>query len=296
MILRILLFTAANFGIMIVLSVVWQLLGIDQWLAAQGLSTDIVAVLPFALAFGMGGSIISLLISKWMAIRSTGAHVIKQPANQHEAWLVDTVHRQAREAGIGLPDVAIFDSPQPNAFATGARRNSALVAVSTGLLNNMRQDEVEAVLGHEVSHIANGDMVTMTLLQGLLNTFVIIFARIIGMFIDRAVFKNERGFGPGYYIGYFVGQILLSVIATMIAMWFSRWREFRADRGGADLAGRQKMINALRRLQAGTDGHASLPENVEAMGISGRRAMGIKRLFMSHPPLEERIHALEQAL
>jgi len=294
MLLRVLLFGATNFAIMIVLSIVWQALGIDQWLAAQGLSTNIVAVLPMALAFGMGGSLVSLFISKWMALRSTGAHVIKEPRNSHEQWLVDTVRRQAERAGIGMPDVAIYEGKDPNAFATGASRNNALVAVSTGLLRNMSQDEVEAVLAHEVSHVANGDMITLTLLQGILNTFVIIFARIIGMTIDKLLFKTERGVGPGYYIGYFAAQILLSILAQIIVMWFSRYREFRADSGGANLAGRQKMISALQRLQSGQPAH-DLPEEIEAFGISGRKKGGLARLFMSHPPLEERIAALQSA-
>jgi heat shock protein HtpX len=223
----------------------------------------------------------------------TGARVITQPTSQAERWLVDTVQRQAREAGIGMPEVAIYDSPEPNAFATGMNRNNALVAVSTGLLNGMRPEEVEAVLGHEVSHVANGDMVTLALIQGVVNTFVIFIARVVGHLVDRVVFRTERGYGPGFWITTIVAEIFLGILASLIVMWFSRRREFRADAGGARLAGREKMIGALRRLQQQAAG-TRLPEQLEAFGISGRRASGFKRLFMSHPPLDERIGALQR--
>jgi heat shock protein HtpX len=235
-------------------------------------------------------------MSKWIAKRSTGAQVIdpQKPGNEVETWLVTTVRRQAEQAGIGMPEVAIYDAPEMNAFATGMNRNNALVAVSTGLLRQMQRDEVEAVLGHEIAHVANGDMVTMALLQGVLNTFVIVLSRVIGRIVDQVVFKNDRGPGMGYWITVIVAQILLGILASMITMWFSRHREFRADTGGANLAGRSKMIAALRRL-GGNQGQSTLPEEVEAFGISGRVGEGLKRLFMSHPPLPERIAALEAA-
>jgi heat shock protein HtpX len=291
-VLRILLFTATNFAIMIVISVVWSLLGLDKMLLNSGISVGIVQVLPFALAFGMGGSIVSLLISKWMAIRSTGAQLITDPSNKVERWLVDTVAKQAEAAGIGMPDVAVFQSAQPNAFATGASRNNALVAVSTGLLHNMSQNEVEAVLAHEVSHVANGDMVTMTLLQGILNTFVLIFSRVIGQTIDQVVFKS-KGRGIGYFVGTMVAQVALSFLAQIIVMWFSRYREHRADEGGARLAGKANMIAALVRLetQQPADKAIGLPDDVAAMGILG--AGGLSKLFMSHPPIGERIAHLQ---
>ncbi|HEY6967547.1 MAG TPA: protease HtpX, partial [Burkholderiales bacterium] len=246
-----------------------------------------------AAIFGFGGSLISLLISKWMAKVSTGAHVIEAPSNPTERWLVDTVKRHAGKAGIGMPEVAIYDAPEINAFATGWNKNDALVAVSSGLLQNMTQDEADAVLGHEVTHISNGDMVTLALVQGVLNTFVIFLSRVIGLIIDRAVFKVERGAGPAFYITSFVAQMVLGVLASIIVMWFSRYREFRADAGGAALAGREKMIAALERLKANQEQPSQLPEAVKAFGISG--GGGVMRLFMSHPPLDERIAALREA-
>lgn len=290
---RIGLFLLANFGVLGVLSISSRLLGVDRWLAEMGLGGQINGLLIMALLFGFGGSFISLAISKWMAKKSMRVQVIEQPSNDTERWLVETVRRQAEQAGIGMPEVGIFDSPQPNAFATGMKRNAALVAVSTGLMNAMSSDEVEAVLGHEVSHVANGDMITMGLLQGLLNTFVIFFARIIGILIDRAVFRIERGIGPGYWIGSIVAEMVLGIVAAIIASWFSRRREFRADIGGAELAGRQKMIDALKRLQSG---HATedLPGQLAAFGIAGGIGGGLKQLLMSHPPLEQRIAALQQ--
>lgn len=290
---RVLLFAATNIAVIVVLSVVLNLLGVDDYLASQqGINTG--PLLIFATLFGMGGSLISLALSKWMALRTMGCRVIEQPANELESWLVRTVQAQARQAGIGMPDVAIFDSPVPNAFATGASRNNALVAVSTGLLRGMSRREVEAVLGHEVSHVANGDMVTLTLIQGVLNTFVIFLSRVIGSVIDRAVFRNERGFGLGYFATVIVLEILLGIVATIIVMWFSRWREFRADAGGARLAGREAMVSALERLKAGAPAESDLPEQLEAFGINGRIGSGFKRLFMSHPPLDERIAALRR--
>jgi heat shock protein HtpX len=238
---------------------------------------------------GMTGSVISLFMSKWSAKSAMGVHVIESPQNQTEQWLLSIVERQARQAGIGMPEVGIFQTPEPNAFATGANRNSALVAVSTGLLQSMNADEVEAVVGHEISHVANGDMVTMALMQGVVNTFVYFFATVIGHIVDRVVFKTERGYGPAYYIVQMVSQIALSILASMLVMWFSRYREFRADAGGANLAGRQKMIGALRALQRSHQ-PAQLPGELAAFGINGG---GVQRLFMSHPPLEERIAALE---
>jgi heat shock protein HtpX len=288
---RIILLVATNFAVLLVLSVTMQLLGVDQMLA-QETGLNLYGLLLFAGIFGFGGSFISLLISKWMAKMAVGAHVIEVPANQTERWLVDTVKRQAEKAGIGMPEVAIYEAPDINAFATGWNRNDALVAVSTGLLANMSQEEAEAVLGHEVSHVANGDMVTLTLIQGVLNTFVIFLSRVIGFIVDRVVFKVERGQGPAFFITVIVAQIVLGILASMIVMWFSRWREFRADAGGAALAGRQKMVAALERLKLNQE-QSALPAQISAFGISGKSS--IMRLFMSHPPLEERIAALQES-
>lgn len=287
---RVGLFLATNLAVLMVLGVVMNLL--EPWLIAQGIALNHAWILLFSLIFGMGGAIISLLMSKRLALSGTGARVITRPSNPTERWLLETVERQAREAGIPTPEVAVYDAPDPNAFATGATRKSALVAVSTGLLRGMRQNEVEAVLGHEVAHVANGDMVTMALLQGVLNTFVLLLSRVIGQVIDRAVFKG-RGYGPGYFLTVIVLQLLLGILASMVTMAFSRWREFRADAGGARLAGRANMIAALQRLKT-VNQPAHLPESVEAFGIRGRVGGGIKRLLMSHPPLDERIRALEQ--
>ena len=291
---RVFLFVATNIAVLLVLTLVCKLLGVDVYLASTG--QDFTSLLIFAAVLGFGGAFISLAMSKWIAKRSTGAQIIdpQKPGNEVEAWLVGIVRRQAEQAGIGMPEVAIYDAPEMNAFATGMNRNNALVAVSTGLLRQMQRDEVEAVLGHEIAHVANGDMVTMALLQGVLNTFVIVLSRVIGRIVDQVVFKNDRGPGIGYWITVIVAQILLGILASMITMWFSRHREFRADTGGANLAGRSKMIAALRRL-GGNQGQSTLPEEVEAFGISGRVGEGLKRLFMSHPPLPERIAALEAA-
>jgi len=291
---RVFLFLATNIAILVVLSITLSILGVDRILDQQGVNLDLRALLIFAAVFGMGGSFISLAMSKWSARHMTGAEVIEQPRNATEAWLVDLVSRQAHAAGIGMPEVAVYDSPDMNAFATGMNRNNALVAVSTGLLRSMQRDEVEAVLGHEISHVANGDMVTLALIQGVVNTFVIFLSRVIGHVVDRAVFKVERGHGPAFWITTIIAQVVLGILASMIVMWFSRRREFRADAGGASLAGRQKMISALRRLQMAS-GQQPLPDQLAAFGISGGGRMdGIKRLFMSHPPLEERIAALQQ--
>jgi heat shock protein HtpX len=291
---RILLYVATNFAILVVLSVAMTLLGVDRMLM-QETGLNLQALLVMAGIFGFGGSFISLLLSKWMAKTATGAHVIDSPSTATERWLVDTVKRQADKAGIGMPEVAIYDAPDVNAFATGWNKNSALVAVSTGLLNNMSQEEAEAVLGHEVSHVANGDMVTLALIQGVLNTFVIFLSRVIGFLVDRVLLKNERGHGPGFWITTIVAQLVLGLLASIIVMWFSRYREFRADAGGASLAGRNKMIAALERLKLNHEQPAQLPDAVKAFGISGGVGEGLKRLFMTHPPLDERIAALRAA-
>jgi heat shock protein HtpX len=291
---RVFLFLATNFAITVVLFFVWSLLGVGSILDEQGVNLQLGPLLVFCAIFGMGGSFLSLAISKWMARRMTGARVIDTPQGQTEQWLVETVRQHAQAAGIGMPEVAIYDSPDPNAFATGARRDHSLVAVSTGLLRGMRPEEVSAVLGHEVSHVANGDMITLTLIQGVVNTFVFFFSRVIGHTVDRVVFKTERGYGIGYFITTLVAQILLGILASMIVMAFSRRREFRADAGGARLVGAGAMIGALERLKANVD-QPHLPEQLSAFGISGGTRSGFARLFMSHPPLDERIEALKRA-
>jgi heat shock protein HtpX len=291
---RILLFLATNLAILVVLSISLRLLGVDRILDQQGVNLNLNALLVFAAVFGFGGSFISLALSKWTAKRFTGARVIEAPTNATESWLVETVRRQAQAVGIGMPEVAIFDSPDVNAFATGMRRNAALVAVSTGLLQAMNKDEAEAVLGHEISHVANGDMVTLALIQGVVNTFVIFLARVIGHLVDRVVFKTERGHGPAFWITTIIAEVVLAILASIIVMWFSRQREFRADAGGARLAGREKMIRALERLQRTAD-QPHLPDQLAAFGISGGIGRGLRRLFMTHPPLAERIAALKAA-
>ena len=290
---RILLLVATNVAVLLVLSVTLRLLGVDRILDEQGVGLNINALLVFSAVVGFSGSLISLALSKFMAKRSMGVRIIEQPRNASETWLVETVRRQAQAAGIGMPEVGVFDTPDMNAFATGARRNHALVAVSTGLLNGMSQREAEAVLAHEISHVANGDMVTLTLIQGVVNTFVIFLSRVIGYTIDRVVFKTERGHGPAFLVTVIVAQLVLGILASMIVMWFSRQREFRADAGGARLEGRDAMIGALERLRRGRS--EALPEQLSAFGISGKSGRDIKRLFMTHPPLEERIEALRQA-
>lgn len=283
---RVLLFVGTNLAILLVLSVFVQLFGIDRWLAAQGFG-NYVGLLVLAAVFGMGGSFISLAISKWMAKKMMRVQVIDKPSNAAEQWLLQTVQRQARQAGIGMPEVGIFSSPVMNAFATGMSRDKALVAVSSGLLQNMERDGVEAVLGHEISHVANGDMVTMGLIQGVLNTFVIFFAHVLA----RVLMRDERG-GLAYFGVVIALELVFGLIASIIVAWFSRYREFRADAGGAHLAGRRKMIAALRALQK-TYGESDMPKELAAFGISGRLGGGLLRLFASHPPLERRIAALE---
>jgi len=293
---RIFYFLATNIAVLLVLSIVLRLFGVESYLDRTGTGLDYWNLLVFAAVFGMGGSFISLLLSKWMALRMSGAHVITEPRGEAETWLVQTVSHHAQAAGIGMPQVAIFDSPDPNAFATGARRDSALVAVSTGLLRGMTRDEVDAVIGHEVSHIANGDMVTLTLIQGVVNTFVLFLSRVVGDVVDRAVFRKEgEGHGPAFFVISIVAQVVLGVLASMVVMWFSRQREFRADAGGARLAGRQKMIAALERLKKAPG--EPLPDQMAAFGISGggSRRAAFARLFMTHPPLEERIERLKAA-
>lgn len=292
--MRIALFLATNAAILVLISIVFQVFGFEGILAENGVDLNLQALLVMSAVIGFGGSFISLAMSKFMAKRAMGVKVIEQPANSTEQWLVSTVQRQAQQAGIGMPEVGIFDAAEPNAFATGMSRNNALVAVSTGLMRNMSSDEVEAVLGHEVSHVSNGDMVTMGLIQGVINTFVIFASRVIGHVVDRVVFKTERGYGPAYYIVSIVAQIFLSILASIIVMWFSRRREFRADAGGASLAGRGKMIAALQALQRQQNPH-DLPGEFAAFGISGGLGDGVKKLFMTHPPLQERITALQAA-
>lgn len=287
---RIFLFILTNFAVLLVINFTLRLLGVDRVLDQSG-GINFSALMVMSAVIGFSGSIISLLMSKWMAKMSVGAQVIENPQDPTERWLVETVRRQAQTAGIGMPEVAIYDAPDVNAFATGWNRNNALVAVSTGLLRNMSRDEAEAVLGHEISHVANGDMVTLALIQGVVNTFVVFFAKIIGILVDRVLLKNDGRNGPG--IGAFVAeiaaQIVLGILASIIVMWFSRQREFRADAGGANLAGRQKMISALERLKVNHE-QAAMPQNMAAMAISSQG--GFSRLFMTHPPLDERIEAL----
>ena len=291
---RVLLFLATNLAILVVLSITLRLLGVERILDERGVDLDLRALLVFAAIFGMGGSFLSLAVSKWTAKRFTGAQVIDRPSNPAEEWLVETVRRQAKAAGIGMPEVAVFDSPDPNAFATGARRNHALVAVSTGLLQRMGREEVEAVLGHEVSHVANGDMITLALIQGVVNTFVIFLSRVIGHVVDRVVFKTERGHGPAFWITAIIAEMVIGILASLIVFWFSRQREFRADSGGAQLAGRERMIGALERLRP-SYGREALPDQLAAFGISGGTRRGLARLFTTHPPIEERIARLRSA-
>jgi len=288
---RIVLFLITNLAVLFVLNITMRLLGIDRMLAQSG--GNLGGLLVFAGVIGFGGALISLAMSKWSAKMMTGAQVIEQPQTAAEQWLVETVRRHAQKAGIGMPDVAIYDAPDINAFATGMNRNSALVAVSSGLLTNMTRDEADAVLGHEISHVANGDMVTLALIQGVVNTFVIFLSRIIGNLVDKVVFKTERGNGPAFWITSIIAELVLGILASIIVMWFSRLREFRADAGGAMLAGREKMIAALQRLKLAQE-QPQLPAQIRAFGIAGG-GQGLARLFMSHPPLEERIEALRTA-
>jgi len=289
---RIFLFLVTNIAIMVILSITLRILGVENLLAQNGSDLNINALVIFSGLFGFGGAFISLAISKWMAKRMTGAKVIGQPTNNVEKWLIETVEKQAEIVGIKMPEVAIFPSPQMNAFATGASKNNALVAVSQGLLDNMNKGEVEAVVGHEMSHVANGDMVTLTLIQGVVNTFVIFFSRVIGHVVDRVILKNQRGYGIGYFVTTIFAQIVLSILASVVVMYFSRKREYVADTGGADLAGHENMINALKRLAQKEP--EALPEQLAAFGIGEKPKAGWRQLWSSHPPLELRIEALEK--
>jgi heat shock protein HtpX len=293
--MRILLFLATNFAVLMLVSLVMSLIGFDSIMAANGVDLDLQALLVFCALFGFGGAFVSLFLSKWMAKRGTGAYVIEQPRNSDEQWLLDTVRQLAEEAGIGMPEVAIFPSEASNAFATGWNRNDALVAVSAGLLQRFPRSEVRAVMAHEMGHVANGDMVTLTLIQGVVNTFVMFFARVIGHTVDRVIFKNERGLGLGYYLGTFFAQMVLSLLASMIVFWFSRWREYRADAAGASLSSNRDMIAALQRLRQEQGLPQDLPGELTAFGISEQLKQGMAGLFRSHPPLEDRIRALQQA-
>ena len=289
---RIFLFLVTNIAIMVILSITLRILGIDSLLAQNGSDLNINALVIFSGVFGFGGAFISLAISKWMAKRMTGAVVINNPSNNIEKWLIETVEKQSKIVGIKMPEVAIFPSNQMNAFATGASKNNALVAVSRGLLENMNKGEVEAVVGHEMSHVANGDMVTLTLIQGVVNTFVIFFSRVIGHIVDRVILKNQRGYGIGYFLTTLFAQVILSILASVVVMYFSRKREFVADTGGADLAGHQNMISALKRLAQREP--EPLPEQLAAFGIDEKPKKGLAHLWTSHPPLEDRIKALEE--
>jgi heat shock protein HtpX len=290
---RILLFLATNIAVIFVLSIVLSLLGVDSILEKGGTGLNMYNLLIFAAVFGFGGSFISLAMSKWMAKRMMGAQVITDPKSQTEIWLVETVRKLATMANIGMPEVAIFDSPSPNAFATGMNKNKALVAVSSGLLNSMNKEEIEAVIGHEISHVSNGDMITLSLIQGVVNTFVIFFSRVVGFLVDKFVFNNREGRGIGFFVTSMIAQVLFGILASIIVMWFSRKREFIADAGGAKLAGTQNMIAALERLKEGVA--EPLPDQMQAFGINGKPSShGLKLLFMSHPPLDDRIEALKK--
>ena len=294
--MRIALFLGTNIAILALITIVFKVLGLDMYAASYG--TDLPALLLFCAIFGFAGSFISLFISKFMAKMGTGTKIITEPANSDERWLVETVAELAKKANIGMPEVGIFPAQQSNAYATGWNRNNALVAVSQGLLQRFDRDEVRAVLAHEIGHVANGDMVTLTLIQGVLNTFVMFFARVIGSFIDKAVFKNERGAGVGYFITVMVLQVVLGILASIIVMWFSRKREYRADAAGAYLASRGSMIRALEKLKAETQAHIpnQMPDTLTAFGISGGWKENASRLFMTHPPLDERIDALRRGV
>jgi heat shock protein HtpX len=293
--MRILLFLATNFAVLMLVSLVMNLIGFNSIMASNGIDLDLNALLVFCALFGFGGSFVSLFLSKWMAKRSTGAYIIEQPRNRDEQWLLDTVRELADDAGVGMPEVGVFPSEAANAFATGWNRNQSLVAVSAGLLRRFRPEEVRAVLAHEIGHVANGDMVTLTLIQGVVNTFVMFTARIIGHTVDRVVFKNERGLGIGYYLTTIVAEIVLGLFASMIVFWFSRWREYRADAAGARLATSGAMIAALQRLRAEQGLPQDLPGELTAFGISEQLKEGLAGLFRSHPPLEDRIRALQAA-
>jgi heat shock protein HtpX len=293
--MRILLFLATNIAVLVLVSIVFNLLGLEGILHNNGVDLNLGSLLVMCAIFGFGGSLISLFLSKWMAKRGTGAYVIEQPRNKDEQWLLDTVRELAQQAGIGMPEVAIFPSQAANAFATGWNRNAALVAVSAGMLQRFRPDEVKAVMAHEIGHVANGDMVTLTLIQGVVNTFVMFLARIIGHTVDRVVFRNERGFGIGYFVVTMVAQLVLSLLASIIVMWFSRHREYRADHAGATLASKGGMIAALQRLQLEQGQPQDMPGELKAFGISEQLKQGVSGLFRSHPPLDDRIRALQAA-
>lgn len=291
--MRILLFLATNLAVLLLVSVIFNLLGLQGILASNGVDLNLGSLLVFCGLFGMSGSFISLLISKFMAKRGTGTQIIENPRNRDEQWLLDTVRALADDAGIGMPEVGVFPSEAANAFATGWNRNNALVAVSTGLMRRFDEREVRAVLAHEIGHVANGDMITLTLVQGVVNTFVMFFARIIGHTVDRVVFKTERGYGIGYYIVTIVAEILLGILASMVVMWFSRYREYRADAAGAQLAGSESMIAALQRLKAEQGLPTDLPGELTAFGIRAGAGSGLANLLRSHPPLDDRIMALQ---
>ena len=293
--MRILLFLATNIAVMILASIIFNLLGFQSILAANGVDLNLQALLVFCALFGFGGSFVSLLLSKWMAKRSTGTQIITQPRDAQTRWLLDTVARLSRDAGIKTPEVGVFPSQAANAFATGWNKNDALVAVSSGLLSRFQPDEVEAVLAHEIGHVANGDMVTLTLIQGVVNTFVMFFARIIGHTVDRVIFKTERGYGIGYYIATIFAEIILGILASMIVAWFSRWREYRADAAGAALASNGAMISALERLKMEQNLPNDLPGELTAFGIRNLKKSGLAEMLASHPPLDDRIRALKNA-
>ena len=295
--LRIGLFLATNIAVLSLITVIFNIFGLEQYLAAQGVNANTSGLLIMCAVFGFAGSLISLFMSKWMAKRSTGTQIITEPSNADERWLLETVAELARKADIGMPEVGIFQAQQSNAFATGWNRNNALVAVSTGLFSRFNKDEIKAVLAHEIGHVANGDMITLTLIQGVVNTFVMFFARIIGSIIDKAVFKNDRP-GIGYFVTVMVLQVVLGILASTIVMAFSRWREYRADAAGAHLATRGAMIGALQKLQAETQAHvpSEMPDTMTALGISGGWKEHASKLFMTHPPLEERIEALRRGV
>lgn len=294
--MRIALFLATNLAIIAVASVTLSLLGVDHYMQSNGVDLDLGNLLIFCAVFGMSGSLISLLLSKWMAKKTAGVHIIEQPRNSEEQWLLSTVQELAQKAGIGMPEVGVFPSQSSNAFATGWNRNKALVAVSAGLLQRFPRNEVKAVLAHEIGHVANGDMITLSLIQGVVNTFVMFFARVIGHTVDRAVFKTERGHGIGFYVVTFVAEMVLGILASVIVMWFSRWREYRADHAGASLADRQSMIGALARLRAEQELPNGLPDEMVAFGIRQGTGQKLAELLASHPPLEKRIAALQSAV
>lgn len=294
--MRIALFLATNLAIIAVASVTLSLLGVDHYMQSNGVDLDLGNLLIFCAVFGMSGSLISLLLSKWMAKKTAGVHIIEQPRNSEEQWLLSTVQELAQKAGIGMPEVGVFPSQSSNAFATGWNRNKALVAVSAGLLQRFPRNEVKAVLAHEIGHVANGDMITLSLIQGVVNTFVMFFARVIGHTVDRAVFKTERGHGIGFYVVTFIAEMVLGILASIIVMWFSRWREYRADHAGASLADRQSMIGALARLRAEQELPNGLPDEMVAFGIRQGTGQKLAELLASHPPLEKRIAALQSAV